>query len=51
MLVEIQNLDPTAKQPIPVKKQVSPGQPLQVKSQPGMRLEISVDGVKQSGKA
>ena len=51
MLVQIQNLDPAAKQELPVKKQVSAGQPLQVKVQPGMRLEISVDGVKQSGKA
>jgi hypothetical protein len=51
ILVQIQNLDPTARQELPAKKQVIPGQPLRMKIQPGMRLEISVDGVKQSGKA
>jgi hypothetical protein len=50
MLVQIQNLDPAAKEPLIVKKQVSAGQPLQLKTQPGMRLELSIDGVKQTGK-
>jgi hypothetical protein len=51
MLVQILNLDPGAKEAVLVKKQVTPGQPLQLKTLPGMRLEISIDGIKQSGKA
>jgi hypothetical protein len=50
MLVQIQNLNPAAKDALLVKKQVGAGQPLQLKTQPGMRLELTVDGVKQTGK-
>ncbi len=51
ILVQVQDVDLTAQKELPAQKQVSPGQPLQTKIQPGMRLEISVDRVKQSGKA